>query len=138
LIETLRLDLLQLRAQAAVLPKSPLGKAIDYTLGQWEKLQLFFHHGQIEIDNNGIENSIRPTAIGKKNWLFIGGEDTGERSAILYTLIESDKRHGHEPYTYLKDILERLPGMKSNEVETLLPSNWQPAEEIPVPRLAFP
>jgi transposase len=84
LIETLRLDLLQLRAHATVLPKSPLGKAIDYTLGQWAKLTIFLNDGLICIDNNPIENSIRPTAIGKKNWLFIGGEDTGERSAILY------------------------------------------------------
>jgi transposase len=90
------------------------------------------------IDNNPIENSIRPTAIGKKNWLFIGGEDTGERSAILYTLIESAKRHGHEPYTYLKDLLERLPGMKSHEVGTLLPSHWQPAEKTPAPLLSTP
>jgi len=75
LIETLRLDLLQLRAHAAVLPKSPLGKAIDYTLGQWSKLQLFLHHGQIEIDNNPIENAIRPTAIGKKNWLCVSRKE---------------------------------------------------------------
>jgi len=69
---------------------------------------------------------------------LIGGEDTGERSAILYTLIESCKRHGHEPYAYLKDLLERLPGMKNTEVDTLLPSSWQPAGGIPVPMLAIP
>lgn len=135
--EALRLDLLQLRAHPTVLQKSPLGKAIDYSLGQWPKLELFLRHGEVEIYNNPIENAIRPTAIGKKNWLFIGGEDTGERSAILFTLIESAKRHGHEPYTYLKDILERLPGMKNTEVEALLPSNWQPANGVAVPMLAI-
>lgn len=129
LIEALRLDLLQLRAHATVLPKSPLGKAIDYTLGQWPKLELFLRHGKVEIDNNPIENAIRPTAIGKKNWLFIGREDTGERSAILYTLIESAKRHGHEPYAYLKDILERLPSMKRSGIDQLLPRNWSEAAE---------
>ena len=65
--------------------------------------------------------------IGKKNWLFIGREDTGERSAVIYTLIESAKRHGHEPYAYLKDLLERLPGMHLSGIDTLLPANWRPS-----------
>ena len=72
---------------------------------------------------------IRPTAVGKKNWLFVGGEGTGQTSAILYTLVESAKRHGHEPYAYLRDVLERLPAMKSSEIDRLLPGNWKPAGE---------
>jgi len=120
-----------------VLPKSPLGQAIDYTLGLWPKLQTFLHHGQVEVDNNLIENAIRPTAVGKKNWLFIGGEDTGERSAILYTLIESARRHGHEPFAYLKDVLDRLPGMTNQQIDDLLPENWQHSGAIKVPALAL-
>jgi len=127
ILEALRTELLRLRAHASVLPKSPLGRAIDYTLGLWPKLEIFLRHGEVEIDNNGIENAIRPTAVGKKNWLFVGGEDTGERSAVLYTLIESAKRRGHEPYAYLKDVLERLPGMKNTDLDSLLPANWRPA-----------
>jgi len=135
ILESLRRDLVQLRGHPSVLPKSPLGRAIDYTLGLWSRLEVFLSHGQVEIDNNPIENSIRPTAVGKKNWLFVGGEDTGERSAIIYTIIESAKRHGHEPYAYLKDLLERLPSTTTCGLEALLPSNWQPAGQAAMPVL---
>jgi transposase len=111
IIERLREDLLRLRADASVLPKSPLGRAIDYALRLWPKLLTFLTHGEVEIDTNLTENAIRPTAVGKKNWLLVGGESTGQTSAILYTLLESAKRHGHEPYAYLRDVLERLAGI---------------------------
>ncbi|BCU78065.1 IS66 family transposase [Luteolibacter sp. LG18] len=133
ILEGFRLDLQRLRANVSVLPKSPLGRAIDYTLALWQKLETFVRHGKAEIDTNLTENAIRPTAVGKKNWMFVGGEDTGDRSAILYTLIESAKRHGHEPYAYLRDVLERLPGMKASEIDALLPKNWQPTNEVLVP-----
>ena len=89
----------------------------------------FIKHGEIEIDTNLTENAIRPTAVGKKNWLFVGGEGTGQTSAIIYTLIESARRHDHEPYAYLRDVLERLPAMKQSEIKLLLPRNWKPAGE---------
>jgi len=129
ILETLRHDLARLRAEPCVLPKSPLGRAIDYTLALWPKLEVFLLQGEVEIDNNPVENAIRPTAVGKKNWLFVGGEDTGGRSAILYTLIESARRHGHEPYAYLKDVLERLPSTTTAGLDELLPCNWKPAEQ---------
>ena len=129
ILDTLRNDLLRLRAEPSVLPKSPLGRAIDYTLSLWPKLEVFLRHGGVEIDNNPVENAIRPTAVGKKNWLFVGGEETGNRSAVIYTLIESAKRHGHEPYTYLKDVLERLPSTTTAGLEELLPGNWRPASQ---------
>jgi transposase len=129
LFHTLRDDLLRLRADASVLPKSPLGRAIDYTLALWAKLGTFIAHGEVEIDTNLAENAIRPTAVGKKNWLFVGGEGTGATSAILYTMIESARRHGHEPYAYLRDVLERLPAMKTSEIGQLLPRNWKPVGE---------
>jgi hypothetical protein len=77
-------------------------------------------------------DGIRPTAIGKKNWLFMGGETTGQRGAIIYTLVECARRQGHDPESYLADILERLPAMTNQEDLTiLLPSNWQPASTTP-------
>jgi transposase len=107
------------------LPQSPLGKAISYAQNQWANVERFIDHGEVQIDNNDIENSIRPTAIGKKNWLFFGSEQAGQRSAVIYTLIQNCRMHGIDPYTYLKDVLERLPRLTNQQVETLTPLNWQ-------------
>lgn len=106
------------------LPQSLLGKAISYALNQWPMLVKFLEHGEVEIDNNLVENAIRPTAVGKKNWLFIGAEAAGWRSAVIFTLIESCRRLAIEPYTYLKDVLERLPSMTNQDVDQLTPANW--------------
>jgi hypothetical protein len=95
----------------------------------------FLDHGEVEIDNNLVENAIRPTAIGKKNWLFFGSEEAGQRSAVIYTLIENCRRHGVEPYTYLKDVLERLPNTTNHTVGQLTPQNWKKVRQQPV-RLA--
>jgi transposase len=111
------------------LPKSPMGQAIRYALNHWESLERFLDHGEVEIDNNLVENAIRPTAIGKKNWLFFGSEEAGQRSAVIYTLIENCRRHGVEPYTYLKDLLERLPRTTNQEVGQLTPLNWKKARQ---------
>jgi hypothetical protein len=111
-----------------VLPKSALGKACDYLLSQWESLVQHLRFGQSRLDNNLVENAIRPSCIGKKNWLFIGHPDAGQRSAIIYSLIVSCQRHGKEPLGYLKDILTRLPRMTNqDDLRPLLPVNWQPA-----------
>jgi transposase len=91
------------------LPKSSMGKALSYALGQWESLEVYLKEPAIEIDTNLVENAIRPTALGKKNWLFFGDAEAGERSAIIYSIIESCRRHGIEAYTYLHDVLTRLP-----------------------------
>lgn len=126
-LEILKGELLALRQRPEVLPKGRLGRAIDYTLALWDRLILFVSHGELEIDNNLIENGIRPTAVGKKNWLFIGGETTGQRAAIIYTMVECAKRHGHNPEAWLADVLERLPAMTNqDDLSVLLPSNWQP------------
>lgn len=119
---------LTLWARARVLPKSALGKACDYLLGQWEPLVAHLHHGESRLDNNLLENAIRPSCIGKKNWLFIGHPDAGQRSAILYSLIVSCQRHGKDPLAYLKDILTRLPAMSNqDDLRPLTPARWQPA-----------
>ena len=112
------------------LPRSRMGLAITYALSLWEELERFRENGRIEIDNNLVENAIRPTAVGKKNWLFIGHPQAGQRSAILYTLIESCKRRGINPQEYLRDVLARLPTMKITQVDQLTPANWLAARQV--------
>lgn len=137
LLEKLKPLLADLRQRPEILPKSPLGKAIGYTLALWSRLGVYACDGRIEIDNNLIENAIRPTAVGKKNWLFVGGEDTGQRSAILYTFIEGARRHGHDPEAYLADVLDRLTRMTNrDDLGALLPSSWQAATVTEAARCA--
>jgi len=88
-------------------------------LAQWESLEVYLKEPGIEIDTNLVENAIRPTALGKKNWLFVGDANTGERSAIIYSIIESCRRHGAEPDTYLHDVLTRLPSRPIVRLKTL-------------------
>jgi transposase len=111
------------------LPQSLMGQAIGYALNQWPMLEGFLEHGEVEIDNNLVENAIRPTALGKKNWLFFGSEEAGQRSAVIYTLIENCRLHGVEPYTYLKNALERLPHTTNREVDQLTPLKWKQARQ---------
>ena len=92
IVARIRQALVLLKASHRHLPQSLLGQAIDYTLNQWPTLELFLSDGRVEIDNNLVENAIRPTALGQKNWLFIGAAGAGQRSAILYTVIESCRR----------------------------------------------
>ncbi|MFM2197820.1 MAG: hypothetical protein RLZZ505_1252 [Verrucomicrobiota bacterium] len=112
------------KGAAAILPKSLLGKAITYALNQWPHLETYLRDGRVEIDNNLCENAIRPTKLGAKNWLFIGREASGEKTAILYTIIENCRRERIDPREYLEDVLTRLPDMMANEVATLTPANW--------------
>jgi transposase len=108
------------------LPKSLLGKACDYLLGHWEPLTAHLRHGQTRLDNNLVENAIRPSAIGKKNWLFIGHPDAGDRSAIIYSIVVSCQRFGHDPHAYLRDVLTRLPAMTNqDDLSALTPANWR-------------
>jgi len=108
------------------LPQSPLGKAIRYTLGEWQPLTRYLEDGRLEIDNNLTENAIRPSAVGKKNWLFIGHPEAGWRSAVIYSVIVSCRRRGIDPWQYLSDVLQRLPAMKQSEISSILPARWKP------------
>ena len=117
------------KLQPRYLPQSLMGQAIGYALNQWPMLEGFLEHGEVEIDNNLVENAIRPTALGKKNWLFFGSEEAGQRSAVIYTLIQNCRLHGVEPYTYLKDVLERLPHTTNQEVDQLTPLKWKQARQ---------
>jgi len=116
--------LIRLKTSHRFLPRSAMGKAIDYALVQWPSLLVYLENGRLEIDNNRIENSIRPTAVGKKNWLFVGDANAGERSAILYTLLENCRRLGINPQEYLLDVLTRLPTMTNQHTHELTPANW--------------
>ena len=106
------------------LPRSAFGQAIDYALSNWPLLGVYLDDGRIQIDNNLVENSIRPTALGKKNWLFFGDADAGRRGAILYTMIESCRRRGIDPYAYLRDVLTRLPSMTNWQIKHVTPEAW--------------
>ncbi|MCI0350201.1 MAG: IS66 family transposase [Acidobacteriales bacterium] len=128
-IERLHRALVGWKMTRRFLPQSSLGNAIDYTLSQWPMLTVFVEDGRIEIDNNLVENAIRPTAIGKKNWLFVGEADAGERGAILYTIVESCRRRGIDPYAYLRDVLTRLPQMTNWQIKEVTPEAWAKAQK---------
>ena len=103
---------------------SASAKALDYSLRRWEALTRFVDDGQLPVDNNWIENQIRPIAIGRNNWLFAGSLRAGQRAAAVMTLIQSARLNGHDPYAYLKDVLARLPTQRVSLVHELLPHRW--------------
>ena len=121
IVERLQRVLTKLKASGRQLPQSPLAGAIDYALGLWSTLNVYLADGRVEIDNNLVENAIRPTAIGKKNWLFVGDAEAGERSAIIYTIIESCRRRHLDPYAYLKEVLTRLPHLTNRQIPEVTP-----------------
>jgi len=103
-------------------PKSLLGKAIHYTLSQWHRLIQYTTDGIIRPDNNMVENAIRPFVVGRKNWLFSDTVQGARASALIYSLIETAKSNGLEPYWYLKYLFERLPeAMTEDDFRVLLP-----------------
>jgi hypothetical protein len=116
-------------ALRAILPKSSLGKAVAYALKEWSKLEVYLGDGRVEIDNNLVENAIRPTKLGAKNWLFIGCREAGQRAAILYTIVENCRRLGIDTREYLEDVLTRLPGMMASNAVDLTPANWLRARQ---------
>ena len=103
---------------------SSSAKAIDYTLKRWAALIHYLTDGNVPIDNNWIENQIRPIAIGRNNWLFAGSLRAGQRAAAVMSLIQSAKLNGHDPYHYIKDVLGRLPTQPASRIEELLPHRW--------------
>jgi transposase len=125
------------KLQPRYLPKSPMGQAISYALNQWPALERFLDHGEVEADNNLVENSIRPTAVGKKGWLFFGSEEAGKRNAVVFTLVQNCRMHGVNPYEYFKDMLQRLPQMTNQDrIDQLTPLNWKKAREQSLRRAA--
>jgi transposase len=116
---------LELQANPRLLPQSSLGKAVHYFLNEYTAVVGYLRDGRFEIDNNIVENDVRPSAVGRRRWLFIGHPDAGWRSAVIYTIIQSCRRRGINPQEYLTDVLGRLPSMKNHEVKDVLPSRWR-------------
>ncbi|WP_413817939.1 IS66 family transposase [Pseudomonas viridiflava] len=114
-------------AQREVVPEGlAMAKALDYSLKRWVALTRYLGDGAVPIDNNPVENTIRPWALGRSNWLFAGSLRSGKRAAAIMSLIQSARMNGHDPYAYLKDVLTRLPTQKASEIEHLLPHQWMP------------
>lgn len=109
-----------------VLPKSPIGSAINYTLNNWVALTRYLGNGMLDIDNNRAERLMKPIAIGRKNYLFAGSDRGGHAAATIYSLIESCKLNNINPYDYLRDVLTKLPNTKNCDIQSLLPYIWQP------------
>jgi transposase len=104
---------------------SASAKALDYSLRRWEALTRFVDDGQLPVDNNWIENQIRPIAIGRNNWLFAGSLRAGQRAAAVMSLIQSARMNGHDPYAYLRDVMARLPLQRASQIGELLPHRWK-------------
>lgn len=105
-----------------ILPKSAIGVAVNYTLGLWPRLKKYVEDGRFHIDNNLIENSIRPVALGRKNYLFAGSHDAAINAAVIYSFLATCKIRNVEPYAWLKNVLEIIPDYPANQLENLLPA----------------
>ena len=107
-----------------VLPKSPIGQALAYSIQRWDKLGTYTTNGMLCIDNNPVENSIRPVAIGRKNYLFAGSHEAAKRSAMLYSLVGTCKMNNVDPFIWLRDVLNIIPSYPINKIKDLLPHNF--------------
>lgn len=117
------------REQSGVLPKSPEGQAIAYTLSNWKALTRYCEDGDLEIDNNGAERSLRGVVVGRKNWLFFGTDRGGRTAAVLTSFIMTCKRNRIDSFTYLRDVFERISAHPMNRLEDLLPDRWKASRQ---------
>lgn len=124
-ILTIILNTLKIYQAQEILPSSPLGKAISYTLNLWYGLEVYLEEGYLQIDNNPVENSIRPIAIGRKNYMFAGSHKAAERSAMFYSFFAACKNHNIDPQEWLTDVLENINDYKLSELHQLLPQNYK-------------
>jgi hypothetical protein len=107
-----------------VTPKSAIGQALAYCIKRWKKLCVYTTDGNINIDNNPVERSLRAVALGRKNFMFCGSHDAARRAAMLYSLIGTCKLHHVNPNEWLLDVLRRLPSHPINRIDELLPHIW--------------
>jgi transposase len=131
ILDTLKDFLLQKRPH--IPPKSLLGEAVRYTLTHFKELCAYLEDGRLAIDNNDVERCIRPFAVGRKNWLFSGSVQGAQASAALYSLLETAKSYGHNPFLYFKDVLKNIAGKDKGDpdLKKLLPYNWKPPVDKP-------
>jgi len=118
------------REQPQVLPKSPEGQAIAYTLSNWRALVRYCEDGDLEIDNNGAERSLRGVAVGRRNWTFLGSDNGGRTAAVLNSLIATSKRLAIDPFAYLRDLFERISSHPQNRLAELLPDQWKARRRV--------
>jgi hypothetical protein len=112
------------KLSSTVLPKNALGKAVGYTLNMWPKLRRCFDYAEVELSNNLAENSMRPVALGRKNWLHVGSPKAGPKVAAILSVVESCRRLGVPLKEYLLAVLPRIDGRKLSEIADLTPSRW--------------
>jgi hypothetical protein len=117
-----------LEIQTEVLPKSPEGRAVRYTLKNWTALTRYAEDGDLEIDNNATERVIRGVAVGRNNWVFLGSDQGGKTAAVLRSFVASCDRAGLDPYAWFKDVLGRIAAHPITRLDELLPHNWAPAQ----------
>jgi len=120
------LEGLQAAGGGKVLPKSPMGQAMTYALNQWDALCVYVSDGDLEIDNNASERTLRRIAVGRGNWCFLGSDNGGATAAILFGFIATCERHGINPFDYLRDALTRIASHPHNRLAELLPDRWKP------------
>jgi transposase len=123
LMKTLQAQILEMRQ--AVLPASALGKACSYALNQWQRVSRYLEYGQVEIDNNMCENGIRPLAVGRKNWLHIGGEEAGPKIAGILSIVETCRRLKINVRDYMMDVLPGLAERDQSELPQMTPAAWK-------------
>lgn len=111
------------RMSKTAIPKSPMGIALNYTIGRWDNLMAYLYDGSLEIDNNWVENAIRPNALGRKNYLFAGSHEGAKRAAMFYSFFGTCKKNNVNPYEWLKKVLEIIPTYPANKIIDLLPQN---------------
>src|SRR6266852_6390384 len=126
ILEKLRNYLLEI--QGEVLPKSPEGRAVRYTLKNWTALTRYGEDGDLQIDNNSAERAIRGVAVGRNNWVFFGSDEGGKTAAVLRSFLASCQRVGVDPFLWLKDVLSRIADHPITRLAELLPHNWAPAQ----------
>ncbi len=103
---------------------SATAKAIDYTLVHWTALTQHLEDGAVALDNNHLERQIKPWAMGRRAWQFVGSELAGQRAAIIMSLVQSARLNGQDPWAYLRDVLQRLPTLRNSQLDALLPHRW--------------
>lgn len=112
-----------------ILPKSPIGKAFRYTMDRWDQLNVYLYDGVLEIDNNLIENAIRPLALGRKNCLFVGSHNAAQRGAIMYSFFAICKKHEVNPYEWLKYTLEHIMSINHKNIRNLYPQIYKKLQQ---------
>jgi hypothetical protein len=117
------------RESLKLLPQSPMAQAFGYIIGQWQALTRYVDVGEASIDNNAMEQRLRGPVMGRRNYLFVGSEAGGHWAAVCYSIIESCRLNGVEPYRYLKDVLRRVWTHPQSRIEELMPRLWKPPPE---------